>query len=386
MTIKYAVHPVTGVKHYFGRKHSPAPPRLRFRDFALKSLPSPPASVDYSQKALTSLRNIYKNDTEGCCVIAAGYHFRGVTSGNADAIKTFTDAQVDQDYSAIGGYVPGDPNTDNGCDPVVAMQYWQKTGFPDGVKIAGFLSVDATNPTEIMQAIWLFESVQPAIDLPDAYVNPMPSTDGFIWDVAGPPVPANGHEFEAQGYGANGLIIDTWAMFGFFTYGAAAKYCVPSANGDLYCMISPDMIAKGQAKAPNGFAWADLIADANSIVPGSVPIPVPVPPPPPPVTPPPPPVVPPQTIQQQVDAIFATLIAHYAAYPELVWVLKTAQYYVDFYLQHSGFARERRSSILPAAVYAAVDSGFSAAQDKHPKYKNLLLLVQGLVDRTMPTT
>ncbi len=67
-----------------GRQRPVAPcPRLKLSHYLMQSLPTPPAAIDYSPAAMASLRNIYGNGDLGDCVIAAGGHIRGVTSGNA---------------------------------------------------------------------------------------------------------------------------------------------------------------------------------------------------------------------------------------------------------------------------------------------------------------
>jgi hypothetical protein len=45
-------------------------------------------------------------------------------------------------------------------------------------------------------------------------------------------------------------------------------------GGQLFVMLSPDQLAKGQIKAPNGVAWSDILADFNTLG-GSVPVPSP---------------------------------------------------------------------------------------------------------------
>jgi hypothetical protein len=223
-------------------------------------------------------------------VIAGGHHNVGVETGNAGSAFTATEKQIEADYGAIGGYVPGDPSTDQGCDEVTAMNYWQNHGFCDGTKSLGWLALDPTNKTEIMQAIYLFENCMFGVELPDGWVNPFPSASGFTWDVAGNPDPENGHCFIGCGYNSAGVKIDTWGMLGTNTWAAVKKYCAASANGQLLVLITPDQLAKGQSKAPNGVAWTDLIADFDSMG-GTVPVPpapAPTPPAPTPPTPTPP--------------------------------------------------------------------------------------------------
>ena len=303
MTIKEVYAPHLGHNVKLGRRHPVAPcPHLSFGRYRLQNLPAPPTGCDYSAKALPSLDNIFLNDVEGNCVIAGGYHIVGVETGNAATIFLPTSAQLNADYSAIGGYVPGNPNTDNGCDEQTALNYWTSHGFANGTKLVGWLAVDASNQTEVKQAMFLFENLYFGIDLPDAWISPFPSANGFVWDVAGEPDPDNGHCIVGVGYAnttmtrrgsivgytANGIIVDTWGMLGILTWAALAYYCVPSNGGALYVMLSPDQLAKGASKAPNGIAWSDLIADFDALG-GNIPVPSPVPPSPTPPAPPAPP-------------------------------------------------------------------------------------------------
>ena len=277
----------------FGRRRPVSiGPKFRLSNYLRASLPSPPASCDYSAAAVQALAQMYGNDQLSDCVIAGGYHIVGVETGNAGKAFIATEAQIEKDYGAIGGYVPGDPSTDNGCDEVTAMNWWENHGFADGTKPLGWLAVNPADITEVMQAIYLFENCMFGVELPDAWVNPFPSSSGFTWDVAGDPDPDNGHCFIGCGYNAAGVKISTWGMLGTDTWAAVKKYCASSANGQLLVLITPDQLAKGAAKAPNGVAWADLIADFNAMG-GNVPAPVPVPPAPAPPAPTPPAPTPP---------------------------------------------------------------------------------------------
>jgi len=146
----------------------------------------------------------------------------------------------------------------------------------------GWVTADATNQMELQSGIFLFEAGILTLELPNQYVSPFPAASGFLWDVAGPPNPNQGHSIMKLGYTNSGAIIGTWGMLGVMTWAAMAKYCKPSAGGGAYFLLTPDQIAKGAAKAPNGVAWVDLVTDFDHAFGGSVPIPVvPTPTPPP---------------------------------------------------------------------------------------------------------
>ena len=267
-----------------GRRHSNSSAQgrvLRFSKYST-NLPSPPTTIDYSAKAVKALQQMYLNDTLGDCVIAQRYHIQGVTTGNAKGAPFIaTAAQITKDYSSIGGYIPGNANSDQGCDLITALNYWVKTGLADGTKDLGYLAIDPTNVTEIKQAVWLFENLAFGVDLPDTWITPFPSKNGFVWDVGTPDV-NNGHSYNGYGYAAAGVEIDSWGLLGLMTWAAIARLCSKSASGELYVILTPTLIASAQAKSPSGFDFNTLIADFDAMggnvpVPSPTPVPVPVP-------------------------------------------------------------------------------------------------------------
>ena len=265
--VKHVIHPVSGKKFHLGRNRPKVRgPRLSLQNYLGRTLPAAPATVDYTGPASAALSQIYLNDQLGDCVIAGMAHVEGVLTGNAGDEFVYTDEQITALYSAIGGYVPGDSSTDQGTDEQTALNYWQQTGAPAGEhNITGWLSVDGTNADEVRAALWLFENLVFGIELPDAWVNPMPSASGFTWDVAGAADQQNGHCFIGAGYDANGITIDTWGMLGTLTFAAVAAYATGNGAGELYTVISKDGIAKATQKAPNGFDFTQLLADFQAI-------------------------------------------------------------------------------------------------------------------------
>lgn len=266
-------------------------PRFHVSRYLLGALPAPPAACDYSPKAMTSLRKVYLNDRYGCCVVSGAWHMVGVETGNAGSEFIATDDMIVHDYTQIGGFDINNPvATDNGCDENTALDFYQNRGFANGTKILGSMVVDGSSATQSMQAIELFENGILCAEFPDAWISPFPAGDGFVWDVAGPPNPRNGHSFTIYGYGPDGVKIVTWGMRGTLTWRALAMYCTPKAYGSFNVVLTPDQLTKGQTVAPNGFAWGALIADFDAMG-GHVPLPPPPPPPPapPPLNPPDPP-------------------------------------------------------------------------------------------------
>ena len=268
MSVKCVVHPKTQKRYCLGC--NPPLPRglkLHLNNYVLPDLPAPQTAVDWSPSSLAALAEVYLNDSEGDCVIAGNGHVEGVLTGNATrgAPVLFSDTQINALYSAIGGYVPGDPATDVGCDPETALNYLKHQGFLPGAsdprKIAGWLALDGADITQIQQAIYLFENVGFAVYLPDAWIDPPPSESGFVWAVNGAPDTANGHYFIGFGYNGQGIQISTWGMVGTLTYAACETYPTMVDDGAVYTLISHDALNRAKQKAPNGLDWAQLEAD-----------------------------------------------------------------------------------------------------------------------------
>ena len=257
----------------FGRRAPVAVgPHLKLRNYLRAALPTAPATYDYTPKAATILADVMGNDQYGDCVFACGYHTVGVETANAGDPFHATLAQVLADYTATTGFNPNDPSTDNGANIQDVLNYWSTHGFANGTKLLGYLAVDATNVAEVQAACYLFENGITGLALPDAWINPFPGANGFIWDVAGAPDSNNGHCVPFYGYSTAGVKICTWGLLGTMTYAALAEYAVSKSSGELWVVLTPDQLTKGQSKAPNGVAWGDLIGDFDSIG-GHVPLP-----------------------------------------------------------------------------------------------------------------
>jgi len=261
--MKILVHPLTGKQYRLGRNHPKHPHgRSSFRDMLnARVLPqvTVPDSTNYAAAAQPALADIYGNDSLGDCTIAAGFHIRGVTSFNGGQGIVFTEDQVVQDYSAITGYDPnavlvdGQNPTDQGADENTVLAYWAQTGFPDGVLLDEYVSVNAADDAEVRLACYLFENLYFAVDLPDEFVSPMPSGSGFAWNLAGDPEPENGHAFSGVDLVPGGIVIDSWGMTGTFSQAAIEYYASPAQGGALFTLLSPDVISRLTQKSPAGY-------------------------------------------------------------------------------------------------------------------------------------
>ena len=259
-------HPDTGKTFKLGRTRPLAMgPHLSLGNYLLRKFPAAPAATDYSLKPLTFLENVLGNDVSGCCTCAAAFHIGGVLLSNSDQAIPFSTSDVQSLYKKLSGWngIEDDPS-DTGLSEQQVFNYWMKFGLmpssaPNPHQITGYVAVDGSDNGEVKSALWLFENVYFALNLPTAWINPMPSANGFLWDVAGMADPDAGHAFCGVGYNADGVIVDTWGMLGLMTWAAIAKY------GSVYAVLGQDAINRGSMLAPNGFNWTQLVSDFQSM-------------------------------------------------------------------------------------------------------------------------
>ena len=236
-----------------------------------REAPDAPASVDYITAAKAALATMLGNGPDptlpagqgpvGDCILCEDLHLAALRACNAGAPWSPTTAQALAAYSAVTGFTIGDPSTDQGTDPLQLVS-WRKAGnpYPDGSTLLDAIAVDATNPENLKKAIWLADGIFMWASLPDEWENE--EDGGSIWDVAGPPVPANGHGFGGVSYGSN-ILLTEWGEVDpsvELTFAAAAKYCVPSAGGGVVALLGSNIIAAATGKCPAGYDLATLKA------------------------------------------------------------------------------------------------------------------------------
>ena len=204
--------------------------------------------------------NMFLNDTLGDCVCAGMAHM--VMQWSFYAGKPFipTNDDVLRVYEDVGGYKPGDPSTDNGCDMLTALQYWKDTGIA-GHKIDAYMTVDWTSDLEIREAIRLFGSVFVGLALPNTAQGQDSWTvaDGGIYTPNGEPGSWGGHCVPFMAASPETRTCVTW--------GATLKQ---SHNFDLdyvdemYVVLSPDWIAANGVSASQ-FNLTQLQADLAAL-------------------------------------------------------------------------------------------------------------------------
>lgn len=266
--LQLLTHPVTGRTVKLGRRRDPDwKPRLKLADYLdFSTLPTAPAVISYTGDASTTkfLENVLANDTLGDCTCAGALHIMGEWLGDNNVPIPYTAETAIALYEAACGYNPKDPSTDQGGSEPAVLAFLRDKGLPPNGshKIAGSVFVNAASMSVSRAGLWLMGGLYLGLGLPDEWINPFPSKNGYVWDVT--PTgsnPENGHCIVALGYNALGLVIDSWGLIGTLTWAAYAAYCTQQGGGESHVMLSTDWISKASQKAPNGLNYASLQAD-----------------------------------------------------------------------------------------------------------------------------
>lgn len=240
------------------------PRTLRLARYAVSGW-APPAAADWERPTDWGMLG---NDTVGDCTCAAAGHAIQEWTADTASEAAVTTAQVLAAYSAVTGYTPTDPSTDQGAVCLDVLNYWRKTGIA-GHRIGAFAELNVGDEDEIRAAVDLFGLIYVGAALPATAEAEL--DDGAPWaSTAGTPGGWGGHCFIVGAYDVDGLTCITWGQRQRMTWEWFAKYV-----DEAYAVLSPDWL--GPKGAPNGFDLAALQTDLSAVT-GAGPLVGPTPP------------------------------------------------------------------------------------------------------------
>lgn len=222
----------------------------------LHTPPPVPASADWGGKVRAW--GMLANDTVGDCTCAGAGHADMLWTANASTEVAVTDAEVLAAYSAITGYTPSDPSTDQGANMLDVLNYWRKAGIA-GISINSYVSVDWTKPAEVAAAIFLFGSLYIGVNLPqsaeDAFNAGQPWTDTTDTNILG------GHCVLLTGYDqkAGTVRLVTWGQEITASMAWLKAYCE-----EAYAALTGWWI-EATGISPSGFNLLQLQADLSAV-------------------------------------------------------------------------------------------------------------------------
>lgn len=227
-------------------------------------LPTPP--LEYGHQSLVTTWGMFGNDRYGDCVFAGAAHETMLWCAEAGKRITITDEEVLANYSAVTGFNPSDPNTDQGTDMQAAASFRRKTGIlAAGTRhqIAAYLAVRLKSPLQLRTALYLFGAVGIGIQFPDSAMRQFNA--GQPWSVVAGARIEGGHYIPAIGYDPKYIYIITWGKIQKMSWSFYNKYA-----DEVVAYLSRDYLT-GE-KSLEGFDYEMLSRDINSL--GNVRVPL----------------------------------------------------------------------------------------------------------------
>ena len=145
------------------------------------ALPSAPVSVDWS--AGVKSWGVMRNDVLGDCTCAAVGHAIQVWTKNTEQEQTLPDEAVVSLYSAVSGFTPDNPSSDQGAVETEVLNYWLRHKV-EGHTLSAFAALQPRDIRDVKDAIWLFGGVYIGLALPisaqaqDVWVVPAAGLSG----------------------------------------------------------------------------------------------------------------------------------------------------------------------------------------------------------------
>lgn len=232
-------------------------PRLQLEAFLDHAkLPPVPETVNWCSKVMSW--PMYLNDQLGDCTCAAVGHQLQAWSAYGNTELTVPQDSVLGLYESVGGYVPGNPATDQGCNVQDVLQYMVSTGIPgnaDGDQQKYKLFAQIKNLKEmstVYQGLYLFGSVYLGINVPQSAMDQFQA--GQPWSYVGDDNILGGHAICVQAKLSNGdLDIITWGAVQTMEQSFWDNYVE-----EAWVVIDPEWINATSGEAPEGLDLAGL--------------------------------------------------------------------------------------------------------------------------------
>jgi hypothetical protein len=159
------------LKYKLGLKPVVALPKVRLCSYYTSDLPSVDSLTFPLGRPNAIQPQMFCNDQLGDCAIAGSIEEVRLANALRGVTVPFTDQTAIQNYTAITGYNPSDPNTDQGTDVHDLYEYRKATGIVDADgnyhKIVAYVGLTPGDFDELLVALSLFDMVGIGIQVPD---------------------------------------------------------------------------------------------------------------------------------------------------------------------------------------------------------------------------
>jgi hypothetical protein len=224
------------------------------------------------------------NDSLGDCVAATIGHQQLCWTANTSSPVIVPDSAILAQYERVGGYVPGQPGTDQGEVMSWAFADWKQNAVGANT-LAGYGAIDPSQIMNIQNAIQALGGVAIGVNLPQSALQQWRA--GQPWTMAWGAQNVGGHAVPVIGYDDLYLYCVTWGGIQAIAYSWFSAY-----TEEAWGLVDTEWL-KASGRSPSGLDLAGLLAAIGAGPPPPSPSPTPTPPPPPSPTPTPPPPPPP---------------------------------------------------------------------------------------------
>lgn len=236
----------------------PGAVKLELKQYLPSALPPIPAT--FGHDSLVSNWGMLANDRFGCCVFSGAAHESMAWNAAAHKVVTFSDKSVLSDYSAVTGFNPKDPSTDQGTDMAKAAAYRRKTGVVDAAgqrhKVAAYLAIRPGNLRELYAAAYLFGAVGIGLRFPDTAMDQFNANQP--WTVRRGAHIEGGHYVPVLARRGGYIDVVTWGRVQPMTESFFEMYC-----DEAIVYLSEEYLSGG--KTPEGFNDAQLRDDLAEV-------------------------------------------------------------------------------------------------------------------------
>lgn len=221
------------------------------------ALPRRPAQ--FGHEHLIRDFGVLGNDEAGDCVWAGGAHETMIWTAEAGHPTAFSDESVLSDYSAVTGYDPANPETDEGTDVRQAMKYRRAVGLLDAHgrrhKIGAFIALEPGHWEQVLEALYLFGAVGIGIQFPSSAMDQF--NTGRPWSYVPGARLEGGHYVPLVAF-RDRLYCVTWGKLQPMTKTFYERYC-----DEAFAPLSLEMLVGG--KSVDGFSLAELQQDLRLV-------------------------------------------------------------------------------------------------------------------------
>lgn len=234
---------------------------LLFSDYRQTGATIPVARIGYHHDIPDPI-GMLGNDRYGDCVWAGAAHETMLWNATQARAVPFDDEHVLADYTAVTGFDPNNPASDQGTDVHDALNYRRKTGVADATgqrhKISAYVSLEPGNWHELLEALNVFEAVGIGFEFPDYAMDEFNTGKPWAYRTGG--TIEGGHYVPVVGRPhISTITVVTWGQLQPMTRSFFEHYA-----DECYGLLSLEML-NAEGLSAEGFNVAELQADVAAL-------------------------------------------------------------------------------------------------------------------------